>query len=101
MRATFLSRTYFLSSLLITFGVAAATHTTASSQGCILIQAALPGKVFYSGPYPALPQGIVGSIDGYNHQGVVTERGRSMRLTVTGMDEGWDSWVGGIIWADR
>jgi len=55
MRAVLLSP-YLLSSSLMTFGVVAATRTSASSQACTLIQAALPGKVFYPGPCPTLPQ---------------------------------------------
>ena len=56
MRTAFLSL-YLLSRSLMTFGVTVATRTSASSQACTSIQAALPGKVFYPGPCPTLPQG--------------------------------------------
>ena len=54
MRTAFLSL-YLLSRSLMTLGVIVTTRTSASSQACTLIQAALPGKVFYPGPCP-LPQ---------------------------------------------
>ena len=56
MRTAFLSL-YLLSRSLMTFGVTVATRTSASSQACTSIQAALPGKVFYPGPCPTLPHG--------------------------------------------
>jgi hypothetical protein len=56
MRTPFLSL-YLLSRSLMTFGVTVAARTSACSQACTLIQAALPGKVFYPGPCPSLPQG--------------------------------------------
>ena len=56
MRTAFLNL-YLLSRSLMTFGVTVATRTSASSQACTSIQAALPGKVFYPGPCPSLPHG--------------------------------------------